>query len=255
MKATSGAPVAGRVRAARERRGMSREALAAQAGVSYGAVAQIETGRRTDIRLTTMAALAQALGVSVDYLVGRPTRVEPTLDHSAFLFGSDSDYVEQSVGFLTEARDRGGFVMAVITPPHLQMLHDAMSPKDREGIEFADAHSWYSSPGAALRAYREFVADRLDGGAGWFSIIAEFPAAKTKAEIEAWTRYEALFSIAFSAAPVTVVCNYDTRVSSRTMLTRVGQTHTTVLGKTPDRQSTGEWADPESILLNEPTGG
>jgi hypothetical protein len=91
--------------------------------------------------------------------------------------------------------------MAVITPQHLQMLRDAMPPKQREGIEFADATSWYSSPDAALRAYREFVAERLDGGVGWFSIIAEFSAAKTKAEIEAWTRYEALFSVVFSAAP------------------------------------------------------
>jgi transcriptional regulator with XRE-family HTH domain len=254
MKATSGAPVAGRVRAARERRGMSREALAAQAGVSYGAVAQIETGRRTDIRLTTMTALAQALGVSVDYLVGRPARGEPTLEHSAFLYGSDSDYVEQAVGYLTDARDRDEPVMAVASQRHLTMLRDAVSPKHRETIEFADATSWYRSPAVALRAYREFVAGHLDGGAKWVCVLGEFTAGKTKAEVDAWTRYEALFNVVFSAAPLTVVCQYDSRVTSRTMLTGVQQTHATVLGDTARMPSGAQWADPESILLDEPTG-
>jgi transcriptional regulator with XRE-family HTH domain len=233
---------------------MSREALAAQAGVSYGAVAQIETGRRTDIRLTTMTALAQALGVSVDYLVGQPTLVEPTLEHSAFLYASDSDFVEQSVGYLTDARDRDEPAMAVASARHLKLLRDALPPKQREGVEFADATSWYRSPGIALRAYREFVADHLDGGARWVRIIGEFTAGKTKAEVEAWTRYEALFNVVFSTVPVTVVCAYDTRVTSRTMLTRVQRTHLTVFGGAAGAPSRAQYADPESILLNEPLG-
>jgi transcriptional regulator with XRE-family HTH domain len=255
MKATPDAPLSGRVRAARERRGMSREALAAQAGVSYGAVAQIETGRRTDIRLTTMAALARVLGVSVDYLVGQPTVVEPTLEHSAFLYASDGDFVEQAVGFLTEARDRDEPVMAVTSPQHLKLLRDAVPAKQREGVEFADATSWYRTPGHALRSYREFAADRLDGGATWVRIIGEFTAGKTKAEIEAWTRYEALINVVSSTIPVTAVCLYDTRVTSRAMLTRVQQTHMPVLGDAAGMPSTAQWADAESILLNEPTGG
>jgi transcriptional regulator with XRE-family HTH domain len=255
MKATPDGPLSGRVRAARERRGMSREALAAQAGVSYGAVAQIETGRRTDIRLTTMTALAQVLGVSVDYLVGQPTVPDPILEHSAFLYASDSDFVEQAVGYLTEGRDRDEPVMAVTSPRHLKMLRDAVPPKQREGIEFADATSWYRSPGNALRSYRTFAAERLDGGARWVRIIGEFTAGKTKAEIEAWTRYEALINVVFAPFPVTVVCLYDTRVTSRAMLAHVQQTHMAMLSDSGGMPSSTNSADSEAILLNEPTGG
>jgi hypothetical protein len=135
------------------------------------------------------------------------------------------------------------------------MLRDAVPRKRREGVEFADATSWYRSPGHAFRAYREFVDDRLDGGASWVRIIGEFTAGKTKAEIDAWTRYESLFNVVYPAAPVTVVCQYDTNVTTRRMLTRVQQTHMTVRGDVAGMPPGAHWADPESILLNEPTGG
>jgi transcriptional regulator with XRE-family HTH domain len=59
------------LRAARERRGWSREVLAVQSGVSWSAIAQMESGRRKDVRLSTLTALSDALGVTVDYLAGR----------------------------------------------------------------------------------------------------------------------------------------------------------------------------------------
>lgn len=54
-----------RVRDLRLERGLSQEALARKAGLSLGAVRQVETGRRRP-RLRTARAIAHALGVSVD---------------------------------------------------------------------------------------------------------------------------------------------------------------------------------------------
>jgi DNA-binding XRE family transcriptional regulator len=65
--------IAEALRRTREARGWSREELAMHSGVSYGAIAQIETGRRNDVRLRSLVALADALGVSLDELAGRPT--------------------------------------------------------------------------------------------------------------------------------------------------------------------------------------
>lgn len=50
------------LRLARVRVGWSREALAYHSGMSGAAIAQIESGRRQDIRLSTLAALAGAWG-------------------------------------------------------------------------------------------------------------------------------------------------------------------------------------------------
>lgn len=56
---------AARLRAQRVKRRMSAEALSLAAGLSRGAVQQIESGYITDPRASTILALAQALGCSV----------------------------------------------------------------------------------------------------------------------------------------------------------------------------------------------
>ena len=69
------------LRAARVRLGWSREALAYHAGMSWTAIAQIESGRRQDVRLSSLTALATALSVSVDYLIGAGPISPPLLEH------------------------------------------------------------------------------------------------------------------------------------------------------------------------------
>src|SRR5438105_15524308 len=71
--------VAASVRSARERAGWSREALAHYSGLSWAAIAQIESGRRQEVRVSSLLALAGALGVSVDYLAGSTATVAPRL--------------------------------------------------------------------------------------------------------------------------------------------------------------------------------
>src|SRR3977135_4205548 len=80
------------LRAARERVGMTREALAYHSGVSWAAIAQIESGRRKDVRLSSLTALADALGVSVDYLLGKTATFTPQLfEHRVLTYGSDQE--------------------------------------------------------------------------------------------------------------------------------------------------------------------
>jgi transcriptional regulator with XRE-family HTH domain len=58
-----------RVRQLREAAGMSQQALAVAAGLSMSVVAQLEQGQREDPRISTVAALARALGVTVDAIL------------------------------------------------------------------------------------------------------------------------------------------------------------------------------------------
>lgn len=64
-------PIARRLKALREVAGMSQQTLAVSAGLSVSLVSQIERGSRVDPRMSTITALATALGVSLDELVGR----------------------------------------------------------------------------------------------------------------------------------------------------------------------------------------
>src|SRR5437763_2381300 len=75
--------IATRLRDARRQRGWSRETLAHHSGISWAAIAQIESGRRPDPRVSSVARLAAALDISIDELVrGKPAE-RHELQHSA----------------------------------------------------------------------------------------------------------------------------------------------------------------------------
>ena len=60
-----------RIRKARLRYGMSQTELAKRVGISKTAMNQIEMGETADPRLSRIRAMADILGVSMDYLAGR----------------------------------------------------------------------------------------------------------------------------------------------------------------------------------------
>jgi transcriptional regulator with XRE-family HTH domain len=68
--------IAARLKALRERVGLSQQELATRAGVSVAMVFQLEQGRRKDVKLTTLVALAEALGIDPGQLTAELTRPE-----------------------------------------------------------------------------------------------------------------------------------------------------------------------------------
>ena len=60
-----------RIRQTRLRYGMSQTELARRVGISKTAMNQIEMGETTDPRMSRIRAIADILGVSMDYLAGR----------------------------------------------------------------------------------------------------------------------------------------------------------------------------------------
>ncbi len=69
QEATAIDGVGERIRAAREVKGLSGNALALAAGISQGHLRDIETGRIRDPGVSVVQALARALGVTVDELL------------------------------------------------------------------------------------------------------------------------------------------------------------------------------------------
>src|SRR6202051_922111 len=104
------------LKATRARLGWSREALAYHSGVSWSAIAQIESGRRKDIRLSSLSALADALAVSVDYLIGTTATVKSQmLEHRVLLYGSDEEFLAAAVPFVAEGVERSDCLLVVAT--------------------------------------------------------------------------------------------------------------------------------------------
>ena len=65
-------PFGKRLKALREAAGLTQQQLAVKAGLSVSNLSQLEQGQKTDPRISTVAALAGALGVTCDELMGRP---------------------------------------------------------------------------------------------------------------------------------------------------------------------------------------
>jgi transcriptional regulator with XRE-family HTH domain len=220
------AGIGARVKAARERRGLSREALAFHSGLSWSAVAQVETGRRTNVRPDTLSALAAVLEVTVDYLVhgGGP---QPTLlDHHALLYGSDEEFQSTAGGFLREGLELGEPTLAVTSPGNIELLRDELGSGGK-AVQFAEATDWYASPVAALAAYKRFLDTQLETGATWARIVGEVVwVGRSAAEVRRWTTYESLLNLMFASTAVAFVCPYDQRSLPPRIVGQACRTHT-----------------------------
>jgi transcriptional regulator with XRE-family HTH domain len=237
------------LKSARERLGWSREALAFHSGLSWAAITQIESGRRREVRLGSLLALANALHVSVDYLVGGEAVASPQLlGHSALIYRSDEDYLASAVPFLREGMARAECVLAVTANRQIGLLRDALGA-DAVGVEFVDSSEWYRSPSATLRGYRGYVKQRFEQGAHWIRVLGEpVWAGRTPAEISEWTRYESLINLALASLPATILCPYDERSVPAGVVADARHTHPEVTDAAGAATSPA-YRDPEDYLL------
>jgi transcriptional regulator with XRE-family HTH domain len=220
-----------RVRAARERLGWTREALAFHAAVSWSAIAQVESGRRRNLRPSTLAALSRPLGVSIDYLVnGGPSR-STMLSHSAFIYRTDDQFQTTIGSFLAEGVERSEAILVVTTAPNIELLREHLG-KEARSVAFVDSSDFLTSPVVALEAFADFSEASLERGAAWVRIVGEPRwAERSAAEVRLWTRFESLVNLVFAGSPMTVVCPYDERLAAAAIVSDAHRTHPHVLGE------------------------
>lgn len=238
------------MRAARARLGWSRETLAHHSGVSWSAISQIESGRRKDVRSSTLSALAAALGVSVDYLIGSATATAPRLlEHRLLTYSSDEEYLATAVPFLADGMERSERLLAVTSEDQRELLRDSLADR-ADGVEFADSGNWYRSPDAAMDGYRRFVNEQLDEGASWIRIVAEVaPGSRSDAAFPAWTRYESFVNVAFASAPTSFLCSYDDRSWPEEVIADARRTHPEV-AQGAGASVNPEYRGPEDFLID-----
>jgi transcriptional regulator with XRE-family HTH domain len=240
--------IGSRVRAARERLGWTREALAFHSGVSWSAIAQVESGRRTNLRPSTLVALSRPLGVSIDYLVDGRLSGPTMLDHSAFPYSTDDQFRTTVGSFIAEGIERSEAILAVTTGPNIELLQEQLG-NDAGSVEFVDASAFYSTPIAALEGFRAFSAAKLERGAAWVRVVGEpMWEGSSGAEVRLWTRYESLFNLVFASSPLSIVCPYDERSVAPEIVSQALLTHPHKVGERGITQSP-EYTDPRRFAL------
>jgi len=243
--------IGGTLRSARERIGWSREALAYHSGLSWAAISQIESGRRQEVRVSSLVALASALGVSVDYLVGGVAIGAPELfRHQLLIYSSEDEYVASVIPFLMEGVARSDAVLAVPSERQGGLLRDALGDNARH-VEFLDSSQWYGSLRSASNGYRTLVKERFERGAPWVRIIGDAVwAGRSGAEVAEWFRYESVVNLALASSPATIMCSYDGRSLRDEVLADARRTHPEVA--TAGNVTTNmAYRDPEDFLLTQ----
>jgi transcriptional regulator with XRE-family HTH domain len=214
-----------RLRAARVRRGLRRETLAVRAGISAAAIAQIESGRRRNVRPSTLAGLAGCLGVTIDHLVLGSPSTSPMLSHQALVYGTDEEFLKTAGPFLVEGRERGEASIAVTGNRNIELLREQLGSTASE-VELVGNSGWYTSPGAALAAYTAFIESSIEKGAPWVRIVGEpVWGGRSRAETRLWTQYESLLNLVFSSFPASIICPYDKRTIASSVLRQAHHTH------------------------------
>lgn len=224
--------IAAALRKARLRLGWTRETLAHHSGLSWAAITQIETGRRTDVRLSTLVALADALHVSLDYLAlasGEPTRSDrPLLEHEVMPFSSEAELTEVAVERL--ARSEGNDVATLVIAPktRLTTLRRALRELG-PSAEYRDSAEWYTTPSETVTRLRGYCRTSQSAGATWTRVIGE-PVwdLGSRSDTDAWTHYERMLNAIFSGWPVTIICAYDTQKVPARLITRVCRYHPSI---------------------------
>jgi transcriptional regulator with XRE-family HTH domain len=242
--------IGSRLRAGRERLGWNREALAFHAGISWSAIAQIESGRRTNVRPGTLSALASALGVSIDYLVSGKPASPLMLEHRAFLYRDDEEFLGTAGPFLAEGIERSEALLALTNKANTELLRDHLG-SDARGVEFIDSAAWYTAPGVALDALLAFVNSRVEAGAAWARVIGEpVWGVGSDWEVRRWMRYEALVNVAMAGLPATILCHYDESSVDPEVLEQARETHPETVGRDGIKTCL-EYTEPGAFVLKD----
>jgi transcriptional regulator with XRE-family HTH domain len=230
--------IGSRVRAARERRGWSRETLAFHSGISWSAIAQVESGRRTQLRPATLSALAEALGVTTDYLIdGKPRRV-PMLEHAAYPYDADVRFASTMGAYLADGIERSEGLLAVTTAGNIELLREHLG-KEADRVEFVESRTVLTTPPVALERFRKFCDTQIEAGIPWVRLIAEpIWSDRSEADVGRWMRFESLLNLLFGASPMSLVCPYDERAVSPELMRQAHLTHPEILGEDGTSKST-----------------
>jgi transcriptional regulator with XRE-family HTH domain len=233
-----------RLKAARQRLGWNRETLAFHSGISWSAIAQIETGRRANLRPNTLQALAGALGVTIDYLVTGGGPAVAMLAHDVLLYTSDEEFLETAAPFLADGAQAGEAVLAVTTEANIGLLRSRLGDTARE-IRFEECARWYDTPSRAFFGYRTFLDSTLEAGAPWVRILGEPPLSSDFSDkFRVWMRYEALLTLVFAPRPVSLTCPYDVRGLDQALIGQVRAIHPDC-----DSHNGGDYADSVDLVL------
>lgn len=170
------------------------------------------------------------------------------LAHDALFYEGDADYVESVLDFVRTGLGRSEPVLVAVPEPNLGRLRAAFTADEADRVRTADMAVAGRNPGRIIgTVLTRFVAGhpgrrvRVVGEPIW--------AGRTAVEYPACAEHEALINLALADAPAHVLCPYDVRHLTETVLRDALRTHPT-LAHGPARWPSPRYADPAAVAAS-----
>ena len=143
--------------------------------------------------------------------------------HEAVCYDSAEHLLAVAVPFLLGGPAAGEPTFVALGEDNAGLVRDALPAGS--GVEFLTGGSVYARPAAAIRSYRQLLADQVAAGATQIRIIGELPAPSLGHTWDWWARYESAINHAYDDFPLWSMCAYDTRSTPAPVLADVAATH------------------------------
>lgn len=147
------------------------------------------------------------------------------LEHTLFVYDSDSELAEVVVPFLERSRETGEASVVVAGSSATQVLKKAL-PDDAPVVYDLE----YSLPLAAIQTRRRMVSQLTARGAPGVRMVGEVPHPGIGQQSwESWAQYEAVVNECYADLPLTGLCIYDRRLTPGYVLADLPKLHPLIL--------------------------
>ncbi|MCM0674862.1 sensor histidine kinase [Micromonospora phytophila] len=166
--------------------------------------------------------------------------------HEAVRYDSDEELLAVAVPFLLGGVEAGEPTFVALGERTGELVRAALPA--RSGVEFLPGGDVYARPAAAIRSFRQLLADQVAAGAGQIRIIGEVPPVSLGPTWDWWARYESAINHAYDDFPLWGICAYDTRCTAAEVLADVARTHPRFATPDGGHVPSPTWTPPTTYL-------
>ena len=142
--------------------------------------------------------------------------------HAALLYASTDEFVAAVLGFVNAGLDEDEPVLVSAPEPGLSLLRERMNGQAHR-VNWSDTARVGANPARIIPVLRAFADAHAGRTVRFLQELAW--AARSSAEQREAIRHEALINLAFAAAPVRVLCSYDSAQLDPAIIRSAMSTH------------------------------
>lgn len=154
---------------------------------------------------------------------------EQEFRHDALLYAGDEEFLAGTLPFIRDGIEAGEPVLVVLGKAKIELLESELGSNARD-VQFADMREIGGNPARLIPAWKQFLdARKLPRKRVW-GVGEPVWAGRSQAELVECRRHEALLNLAFAdAAPLAMLCPYDTVALDAEVIAGARSSHPTIV--------------------------